>query len=130
MAANMAVKLEFQQAMVARRLAQEDGTESDERDVVRTEVEHHLFLASSENHRVGKSRHTRTDFDGTTSSVVEDTPLVGPSVSTPNPASDGAVDESGPEEDEDHARNQTTTLSDGTNDNGSGNSTELHLYEC
>jgi hypothetical protein len=107
---------------------QEDGTEGDERDVVRTEVEHHLFLASSENHRVGKSRHTRTDFDGTASCVIEDTPLEGPSVGTPNPASDRAVDESSPEEDEDHAGNQATTLSDGTNDNGSSNSTELHLY--
>lgn len=44
----------------------QNGTESDERDVVRTEVEHHLFLTLSENERVGQGANSRCDFDWST----------------------------------------------------------------
>lgn len=108
---------------------EEDGAESDERDVVGTEVEHHLLLASTENHGVGKCRHTRGNFDGTTSGVVEHSPLEGPSVGIPHPVGNRAVHDGGPAEDENHCRHDAAALGDGTHDNGSGNGGELQLVE-
>lgn len=43
---------------------QENGAESDERDVVRAEVEKHLFLAFAENQGVSEGAHARRNFDG------------------------------------------------------------------
>lgn len=108
---------------------EEDSAEGDERDVVRAEVEHHLLLAASENHGVGERRHTRDNLDGSTTGVVEDTPAEGPTARSPHPASDGAVDERGPDEGENEERHEAAALSDGTCDNGGGNGAELHLVE-
>ena len=106
---------------------EEDGSESNKRNVVWTEVQHHLLLTAAENHGVCKSGQTGSNFDRSSTSVVVDTPLESPSVDVPNPASDWAVDDGGPEEDKDHHWNQTTTLSDSADDDSSGGSTELHL---
>ena len=106
---------------------EEDGTEGDERDVVRAEVEHHLLVAAAQDPRVGQSRHTGANLDRTTTRVVENTVLEGPAVGTPGPAGKRAVDESGPDKDKDHGRNDTTTLSNSTNHEGSRHAQELHL---
>ena len=108
---------------------QEDSAKGDEGNVVWAEVEHHLLLAASENHRVGERRHTGDDFDRSTTSVVEDTPAEGPTTRSPHPAGDRAVDECGPDEDEDEEGHETATLSDGASDNGGGDGAELHLVE-
>ena len=108
---------------------QEDGAEGDERDVVRAEVEHQLFLTASQNHRVGKRGHTRHDFDGSATCVVEDTPVECPTARAPHPACNGAVDEGCPEEDEDEEWDEAATLCDSACDNGGGDGAELHLVE-
>lgn len=94
---------------------------------MRAEVQHHLLLTTSENHRVGEGRHSGYDFDGTSTSIVENTPLESPAVDIPNPACYGAVDNGSPEEDENHHRDKSTTFGDGSYNNGGGNGAELHL---
>jgi hypothetical protein len=59
---------------------QEDGAESDERDVVGTEVEHHLLLTTAKDHRVCEGRASRNNLDGAAASVVHASPLEEPSV--------------------------------------------------
>lgn len=108
---------------------EEDGAESDEGDVVRAEVEHHLLLTTAKNHGVGERSHTRHNLDGSTAGVVENTPSAGPAVAPPNPACNRAVDNRGPEEGEDEEGNQTAALSDGACSDGGGNGAELHLVE-
>jgi len=108
---------------------QENGAEGDERDVVGAEVEHHLLLAATENHRVGEGTATGNDLDGTSTSVVESTPLEEPAVDVPGPVCNGAVYDGGPQPDEDHHGDQTTTLSNATYDNGSSDGAELHLSD-
>jgi hypothetical protein len=81
------------------------------------------------NHGVGKCGHTRHDFDGSTTCVVEDTPAECPSVPAPRPACNRAVDEGCPEEDEDEEWDEATTLCDSAGDNGGGDGAELHLVE-
>lgn len=93
------------------------------------EVEHHLLLTTSEDHGVGERRHTGNDFDGSATSVVEDTPAEGPTARSPYPTSDGAVDEGGPDECEDEERHEAATLCDSACDNGGGDGAELHLVE-
>jgi hypothetical protein len=94
---------------------------------VGAEVEHHLLLATSENHRVSQSGATRDDLDGTTTSVVKATPLEEPAVYVPGPVCDGAVYDCGPKPDKYHHGNKTTTFGNATNDNSSSYSAELHL---
>jgi hypothetical protein len=108
---------------------QEDGAEGDERDVVGTEVEHHLLLATSENHGVGERRHTRSNLDGSATGVVEDTPAEGPAARSPHPTGDRAVDKGGPDEDENEERHEAAALSDGACDNCGRDGAELHLVE-
>lgn len=108
---------------------QEDSAKGDERNVVRAEVEHHLLLATAENHRVGKRRHTRNDLDGSAAGVVENAPAEGPTARSPNPTCDRAVDECGPDEGEDEERHEAATLSDSACNNGGGDGAELHLVE-
>lgn len=107
---------------------QEDGAESDEGDVVRSEVEHHPFVSATEDPRVGHGRHTGDDFDGPAAGVVEDSVVERPSVDVPYPARDGAVHQCRPEEGEDHRRHDTTTLGRGSDNEGACDSAELHLY--
>jgi hypothetical protein len=106
---------------------QENGAEGDEGDVVRTEVKHHLLLAATEDHRVGEGTATGNDLDGSSTSVVESTPLEEPAVDVPGPVCDGAVYDGGPQPDEDHHGDKTTALSNATDDDGSSDSAELHL---
>lgn len=106
---------------------QQDSSKGDERDVVRAEVEHHLLLAASQNHGVCESRQTGNDFDRTSTSIVEHSPLESPSVNVPHPACDRAVYDSGPAEDENHHGNQASAFGDTSDDNGSGDGAELHL---
>jgi hypothetical protein len=106
---------------------QKNGTEGDERDVMRAEVEHHLLLAATEDHRVGESAATGNNLDGTSTSVIESTPLEEPAVDVPGPVGDGAVYDGGPQPDENHHGDQTTALSNATDDNGSSDGAELQL---
>jgi hypothetical protein len=94
---------------------------------VRAEVEHHLLLATSEDHRVGQSGTSGNDFDRATTGIVESTPLEEPSVYVPGPVCDGAVYDRGPEPNEDHHGNQATALGNATDDNSSSDGAELHL---
>lgn len=94
---------------------------------MRSEVEHHLFVASAENPGVGEGRHTRDNLDGTATGVIENTIVEGPSVDVPNPAGNRTVDKGCPEESENHGRQNSATFSCGTNDESSSDSTELHL---
>lgn len=92
-----------------------------------SEVEHHLFLTFSKDHGIRKCRETGSDFDRSTSSVVEDTIFESPSIDIPCPACNGTVDKRRPEEYENHGRNQTTSFGNGTNYDGSGSGAELEL---
>ncbi|KAI6770237.1 hypothetical protein HG530_004866 [Fusarium avenaceum] len=108
---------------------EEHSTKSNEGDVVRTEVHHHLLVTSAENPGVGKSGHTGANLDRNTTSVVENTVSETPAVGVPDPVGKRAVDESGPEKDEDHAGNNTTSLSNSTDCKSTSDSAEHHLVE-
>jgi len=97
---------------------------------VRTEVEHHLFLSASKDHGVGEGAATRDNLDRASTSIVESTPCEEPAVGIPGPVCDGAVYDRGPEPDKDHHRDQAAALGNATDDNGSGNTAELHLSSC
>lgn len=96
---------------------------------MRAEVQHHLLLAATENPRVGEGRHSGYNLDGASASVVQSTPGEEPSFRTPGPARYGAVDDCSPDPDEDHHRNQASAFGNSSDDNGSGDGTELHLHE-
>lgn len=106
---------------------EEDSADGDERDVVGAEVEHHLLVTTTENPRVGESRHTGSNLDGTTTGVIEDAVVVCPAIDVPGPAGNGAVDQCRPEEDKHHGGEHTTALSDGTDHEGGSDGAELHL---
>lgn len=108
---------------------EEDGTEGDERNVVRAEVHHHLLVTAAENPRVGESGHTRANLDGNTAGIVENAVDETPTTGVPDPVCERAVNESGPEEDENHARNNTASLSNSTDGKSSSDSAEHHLVE-
>lgn len=106
---------------------EEDGADGDEGDVVRAEVEHHLLVTATENPRVGESRDTGSNLDGTTTGVIENAVVVCPAIDVPGPAGNGAVDQGSPEEDEHHGREHATTLSDGADHESGSDGAELHL---
>lgn len=108
---------------------EQNGAESDEGDVVGTEVHHHLLVAAAKNPGVGESGHAGTDLDGNTTGVVEDAVNVAPAVRVPNPVGQRTVDEGGPEEDKDHGGNDATALGNGTNGEGGSDGAEHHLVE-
>jgi len=108
---------------------EEDGAEGDEGDVVGAEVEHHLLVTSTEYPGVCQSRSSRSDFDRSTTGIVQDAVFEGPSVGIPRPAGQGAVDESRPEECKDHAGDNATTLSCSANNESCRDTAELHLEE-
>lgn len=91
------------------------------------EVEHHLLVAPAEHPRVGERRKTGADLDGPAAGVVENAVVEGPSVDVPHPAGERAVDEGGPEEDEDHGREHAAALRDGADHKGCRDSAEHHL---
>jgi hypothetical protein len=97
---------------------------------MRSEVQHHLFLASAQDPRICEGGSPRADFDGTAAGVVENAPGVGPAVGAPRPVGNRAVDERRPDEDEDHAGDEAAAFSDGSDDNGGCCCAELHLGEC
>ena len=94
---------------------------------MRAEVEHHFLLATTEDPRVGERRHTGADLDGTSTSIVQTTPLEEPPVHVPCPACNGAVYECSPYPDKNHHGDQTATFGNGSDDNGGGDGAELHL---
>ena len=96
---------------------------------MRAEVKHHLLLAAAEDHRVGERGATGNNLDGTSTSVVKSTPYEEPAVRVPGPVCDGAIYDGSPQPDENHHGNETTTLSNATDDNGGGDGAELHLVE-
>ena len=108
---------------------EENRDQGNERNVVWSEVQHHLLLALSKDHRICQCRHTRNNFNRSTSCVVENTIVESPAVYVPYPASDGAVDESRPEEDENHSWDKSATFGNCSHDNGSRDTTELKLKE-
>lgn len=57
------------------------------RDLVNTSTIESL----TQEQRVNESSHTRADLDGSSSSVIENTKLEGPSLGSPNPVNDRAV---------------------------------------
>lgn len=106
---------------------EEYGADGDERNVVGAKVEHHLLVAATKDPGVSESRHSGADFDGTAASIVKHTILESPAIGAPSPISDGAVNECGPEEDENHSRDDATTLGSGSDHECGGDGTELHL---
>lgn len=94
---------------------------------MRSEVEHHLLMSTAKNPRIGERRQTGANLDGTTSSIVQDTIVVRPPIDVPDPTGEGAVDESSPEENEDHGREHATTFCHRTNDESGCHTAEHHL---
>ena len=99
---------------------QQNGAEGDEGYVVGTEVHHHPLVAPPENQGVGHGRHTRNYLDWPASGIVEDAIVEGPAIGIPHPACDGAVDEGGPEEHEDHGGEHAAAFGNGASDESGG----------
>ena len=99
---------------------EEDGTEEDVGDVVRLEGESFRPESSSlaEIDRVDQSSDSGDDFDGSSSSVVEDTVLEGVSRRGPDGTSDGAVDEGRPDEHEEDGGTDATSFGGGSDGDG------------
>lgn len=108
---------------------EEGRAQDDQTDVVGAEVGHHLLLPSTEDQGVGEGGQARADLDGASASVVHDAVLEAPAVDVPGPAGDGAVDERGPEEQEDHHGEHAAAFGDGAGGDGGGGGAELHLVE-
>lgn len=108
---------------------EEDGAEGDERDVMGAEVHHHALVAAAEDPGVGERGDTGANLDGDTAGIVEDAVLEAPAVGVPDPVGERAVDESGPEEGEDHAGDDTATLGDGADGEGGSDGAEHHLVK-
>ncbi len=94
---------------------------------MRSKVQHHALLSSAQDHGVCESGQSRHDLDRPTTSIIQNTIYVTPPVDIPGPACDRTVNESGPQEDEDHGRNHAATFCHRTHDDSRSNSTELHL---
>jgi len=108
---------------------QQHSSERDERDVVRSEIQHHPLLSSTENPRVCQRRHARSNLDRSTSSIVKPAPFVEPAIDIPRPTCYRAIHNCGPKEGEDHHRNEAAALGNCTDNDGGCNGAELHL-EC
>lgn len=106
---------------------EQGGAEDDHGDVMGPEVDHQAFLPAAEHQGVGQGGHAGADFDGAAAGVVHHAVFVGPAVDVPGPAGDRAVDQRGPEEDEDHHRGETAAFGDGADDDGGRGRAELHL---
>ncbi len=90
-----------------------------------TEVRHHLLLTPAQDEGVCEGGHARANLDGSSAGIVHHAVIEAPAVDIPSPAGDGAVDESGPSEDEDEEGEHATTLGDGTCSNGGRGCAEL-----
>lgn len=94
---------------------------------MRSEIEHHLLLSFSKNHRIGQCRQARADLDRATSSVIHDAIFETPAVGIPCPARNRVVDQGSPEESPDEEGHETTTFGDGARNDSSCDGAELHL---
>lgn len=99
---------------------EEDGSNNDMSDVVGTVVELVSAVPTTLAQHQGVSQCSRTgsNMHGSTTSKVETTQLEDPTGRIPGPASNGVVDNGGPDEHEDDARQHAATLSNGTNGEG------------
>lgn len=86
-------------------------------NVVRTEVDHEVFLSWAQEIGDDKSRESRQDFDGATTGVVQNAPFVGPTVGVPYPARYGTVDQSHPAKGEGYEGQYTATFTNCANVN-------------
>lgn len=68
-------------------------------------------------------------MDGPASSIIEGGEVVEPAIAVPGPAGNRAVDDSGPDEGEDHGGEETTALKGTTNHNLYGSNAEKALEE-
>jgi hypothetical protein len=108
---------------------EEDGSEDDVRDIVRSVVKFMgaVSTALAQHDGIGEGGGTRRDVDGSTSSEIESAQLVDPTVGVPRPAGNGIIDNGCPDKDEDDGRKHTTTLGDSANGESRGNSSEHTL---
>ncbi|KAL9097965.1 MAG: hypothetical protein Q9163_006278, partial [Psora crenata] len=103
------------------------GSQDDQRDVVRTEIGHHLLLTPAQDEAVRQRGQTGADFDRPSPGVVQHAVIKAPSAGIPHPTGDRAVDEGRPEEDEDHEREHPASLRSGSGSDGGCGGAELHL---
>lgn len=100
---------------------EEDGAEHDVGDVVRTVGETVVARVTStlaEHQGVGEGASSRSNVNGTATSKVVAGEVEQPTVTVPGPVGNGVVDNGRPEEHEDHGREDTATISNGTNSEG------------
>lgn len=96
---------------------------------MRAKVLQEAIRATTEDAGVCKTTDTRADFDGAATSVVKDTPFIGPAIGVPDPVGDRAVDYGCPDEAEDHSGEETAALSDAAHDDCEGDCAEHALVE-
>lgn len=96
---------------------EEDGTDNDVSDVVRAVVEFVSTVTTTlaEHQRVGESGGTGGNVHRSTTCEVETSELEYPTGCVPGPAGNRVVNDGGPDEHEDDAREHAATLSDGAN---------------
>ncbi|KAI7288143.1 ammonium transporter [Hortaea werneckii] len=126
MAANMAVKFEFQQAMTARRLA------PNEEPPLNPNHPNHSKMVPRVMRETLCGRKFNIIFSCLLPSTHEYASAVKPepistAVGAPSPPCEGAVYDRRPAEDEDHGGDETAAFGDGSHDNGGGDGAELHL---
>ena len=59
---------------------------------MRSEIDHHLLLATTKDERIGEGGEAGANFDRASTGIVEDAVLVTPAVDVPRPARNWAVD--------------------------------------
>lgn len=108
---------------------QKDGSEDDVGDIVGTVVQFVSTVTAtfSEHQRVGQSGGARGNVDRGATSKVKTTHVEGPAGAVPGPASNGIVDDGGPDEGEDHGGQDATTLGGSTDGEGNGDGGEHAL---
>lgn len=96
---------------------EEDGTDNDVCDVVRSEVELVRTVSTSlaEHQGVGQCSRPGSDVHRRSTGEIETTHHVNPSVRIPRPAGNRIVDDRRPNEHKDDAREHTTSLGDSPN---------------
>lgn len=81
----------------------------------------------SEHQRVSQSGGAGGNMDRGATGKVKTTHVEGPAGAVPGPASNGIIDDGGPDEGEDHGGQDATTLSGSTNGEGNGDGGEHAL---
>ena len=85
--------------------------------------------ALKQHHRISKSGCSRSDVHGGTTSEIEAAHLVRPSGRIPGPAGDRVVDNSGPDEHEDDAREHASSLGHSTSSKSHSDGLEHSLVD-